>query len=61
MPRTVNVNVPRGVCTVLMVKTDGVPGVTEGGANELDEPAGSPVTDSKTDPANPLTELTVTV
>jgi hypothetical protein len=60
-PVTVNVNVPRGVRAVLIARIDVPVGVTEGGLNEPDDPAGSPLADSKTAPANPFSDATVTV
>lgn len=61
VPFTVNVNVPRGVAAVLIVKRDVAVGVTEVGLNEPDDPDGSPLTDSETAPPNPLSDVTVTV
>ena len=61
VPVTVKVNVPRGVGAVLIVRTDGVPGVAEVGENEPDDPTGKPPTDSDTAPLNPLLAVTITV
>ena len=63
VPVTVNVKVPRGVRAVLIVRIDVPVGatVTEVGLNEPDDPDGSPLTDSETAPANPFSDVTVTV
>jgi hypothetical protein len=61
VPSTVNVNVPRGLVAVLIVRTAVDVGVTEAGLNEPDDPDGSPLTDNVTAPVNPLSDVTVTV
>jgi len=61
VPLTVNLNVPRGVAAVLIVKRDVLVGVTEVGLNEPDDPDGSPLTDSETAPPIWFSDVTVTV
>ena len=60
-PETMNVNVPRGLAAVVIVSRETPFPVTELGENVLDEPDGSPLTDSATVPENPFNEPSVIV
>jgi hypothetical protein len=61
VPVTVNLNVPRSVDVVRIVRTDVAVGVTEVDENEPDDPVGSPLTVRETTPAYPFSDVTVSV
>ena len=61
VPETVNVNVPRGLGAVVIVRTEALPPVSEVGENMPVDPDGSPLTESATVPENPFREPSVIV